>query len=68
MVLAKLAPERRDADPELRRGRPHGAALIEGLGADFVRYFCRIKQQEIDRHARAEDKADFERREYFSRI
>ncbi|MDZ4293497.1 MAG: glutamine synthetase family protein [Hydrogenophaga sp.] len=43
-------------------------ALIDGLGADFVRYFCRIKQQEIDRHAQAEDKADFERREYFSRI
>ncbi|MDO9568797.1 MAG: glutamine synthetase family protein [Hydrogenophaga sp.] len=42
--------------------------LIDGLGADFVRYFCRIKQQEIDRHAQAEDKADFERREYFSRI
>jgi glutamine synthetase len=43
-------------------------ALIDGLGADFVRYFCRIKQQEIDRHTQAEDKADFERREYFSRI
>jgi len=43
-------------------------ALIDGLGADFVRYFCRIKQQEIDRHAQTEDKADFERREYFSRI
>ncbi|MDP2418599.1 MAG: glutamine synthetase, partial [Hydrogenophaga sp.] len=43
-------------------------ALMDGLGPDFVRYFCRIKQQEMDRHAQAEDKADFERREYFSRI
>ncbi|MCW5652228.1 glutamine synthetase family protein [Hydrogenophaga sp.] len=42
-------------------------ALCAGLGADFVRYFCRIKQHEIDRYAAAEDKVDFERREYFSR-
>jgi glutamine synthetase len=44
------------------------AALCAALGEDFVRYFCRIKQSEIDRHAQAEDKTDFERREYFSRI
>lgn len=44
------------------------AALTTGLGADVVRYFCRLKQSEIDRHAQAEDKADFERREYFGRI
>jgi len=43
-------------------------ALTQGLGADVVRYFCRLKQSEINRHAQAEDKADFERREYFSRI
>jgi glutamine synthetase len=43
-------------------------ALVAGLGADVVRHFCRIKQSEIDRHADAKDKADFERREYFSRI
>ncbi|OSZ75217.1 glutamine synthetase family protein [Hydrogenophaga sp. IBVHS1] len=43
------------------------AALCEGLGDGFVRYFSRIKQSEIDRHAQAEDKTDFERREYFSR-
>ena len=42
--------------------------LNAGLGEDFVRYFCQIKQQEIDRHAQADDKTDFERREYFSRI
>jgi glutamine synthetase len=44
------------------------AALTNGLGADVVRYFCRLKQSEIDRHAQAEDKTDFERREYFGRI
>lgn len=44
------------------------AALNQGLGPDVVRYFCRIKRSEIHRHAQAEDKADFERREYFSRI
>jgi glutamine synthetase len=44
------------------------AALCAALGNDFVRYFCRIKQQEIDRHAQADDKTDFERREYFARI
>jgi glutamine synthetase len=43
------------------------AALCDGLGNGFVRYYSRIKQSEIDRHAQAEDKTDFERREYFSR-
>jgi glutamine synthetase len=43
-------------------------ALRAGLGEDFVRYFCRIKQHEIERHTDAKDKSDFERREYFSRI
>ncbi|MBA4265666.1 MAG: glutamine synthetase, partial [Comamonadaceae bacterium] len=42
-------------------------ALCEGLGNDFVRYFCRIKQSEIDRCAQAEDRTDFDRREYFAR-
>lgn len=43
------------------------AALCEGLGREFVAYYSRIKQSEMDRHAQAEDKTDFERREYFSR-
>jgi glutamine synthetase len=42
-------------------------ALVHGLGAPVVEHFCRIKQSEIDRHADAKDKTDFERREYFSR-
>jgi glutamine synthetase len=43
-------------------------ALCAGLGDDVVSYFSRIKHSEIERHAQAEDKVDFERREYFSRI
>ena len=42
-------------------------ALTNGLGAAVVEHFCRIKQSEINRHTDAKDKADFERREYFSR-
>jgi glutamine synthetase len=42
--------------------------LSNALGDNFVRYFSRIKQQEIDRHAMAEDKTDFDRREYFGRL
>jgi glutamine synthetase len=44
------------------------AVLSAGLGEDFVRYYHRIKQNEVDRCAQAEDRADFETREYFSRI
>lgn len=43
------------------------SSLLEGLGDDVVRHFCRVKQSEIDRHSDAKDTADFERREYFSR-
>jgi glutamine synthetase len=43
-------------------------ALIEGLGEDFVNYFSHIKRQELRRWSEAEDKADWQRREYFSRF
>jgi glutamine synthetase len=43
------------------------SVLNEGLGADFVAYFCQIKTQEIARYETASDKEDFIRREYFSR-
>ena len=43
-------------------------ALIHGLGREFVAYFTRIKQQELRRFGEAEDKQDWQRREYFSRI
>ena len=44
------------------------SALVGGFGADFVRYYSRVKQSEAQRHAMAEDTTDFERREYFSRF
>lgn len=43
-------------------------ALMAAFGDTFIRYLTRIKQAEIDRHAEAEDKDDWQRREYFSRI
>ena len=38
------------------------------VGADFVRYFTRVKSSEVARYELAEDKDDWQRREYFSRI
>jgi glutamine synthetase len=42
--------------------------LSAGLGPDFVRYYQRIKHSEQSRFNDAEDKVEFQRREYFSRI
>jgi glutamine synthetase len=44
------------------------AALTAAFGDTFVRYLAHIKQAEIARHAEAQDKDDWQRREYFSRI
>jgi len=44
------------------------ATLVESFGADFVRYFSTIKNQELARHAQAQDPHEWERREYFGRI
>ncbi len=44
------------------------AVLTAGFGANFVDYFNRVKQSEWQRWQEAEDKDDFQRREYFSRI
>ncbi|HZH08611.1 MAG TPA: glutamine synthetase, partial [Lautropia sp.] len=44
------------------------ATLGDGLGDDFIRYFARIKRFELARYEAAEDKTDFQRREYFSRF
>jgi len=44
------------------------AVLVDAFGAPFVNYLCSIKQSEATRHAQAEDKDDFQRREYFSRF
>ncbi|MEO8023812.1 glutamine synthetase family protein [Polaromonas sp.] len=42
--------------------------LVQAFGETFINYFTRIKQAEIMRHEQAEDKDDWQRREYFSRI
>jgi glutamine synthetase len=46
----------------------HDAALCQGFGPDFVRYYQRIKTAEQQRFDAAEDKVEFQRREYFNRI
>lgn len=43
-------------------------AMCEGFGAEFVRHYSRLKTSELERYEAAEDKAEFQRREYFSRI
>jgi glutamine synthetase len=42
--------------------------LCEAFGRDFIHYFSRIKQSEQQRFEAAEDKDEFQRREYFGRI
>jgi glutamine synthetase len=43
-------------------------ALVAGFGHDFVDYLARVKQSEQQRFEQAENKLDFQRREYFSRF
>ncbi len=38
------------------------------FGTDFIRYFTRVKSSEVARYEMAEDKDEWQRREYFSRI
>ncbi len=54
--------------PEALQALRDDPALVAGLGLDFVDYFSQIKASEIARHDAAEDKDDFQRREYFSRF
>ena len=42
--------------------------MCQGFGQDFVRYYQRIKTAEQQRLDAAEDKLEFQRREYFNRI
>jgi glutamine synthetase len=42
--------------------------LRAGFGDAFVGYFARIKRCELARYEAAQDKMDFQRREYFSRV
>ena len=43
-------------------------AMGHGFGTDFVRHYSRLKAAEQQRFEAAEDKLEFQRREYFSRI
>ena len=38
------------------------------IGRTFVDYYSRLKRSELARYEQAEDKVDFQRREYFSRF
>lgn len=38
------------------------------FGMDFINYFTRVKLSEVDRYETAEDKDEWQRREYFGRI
>lgn len=44
------------------------AVLKAAFGEAFVDYFTRLKQSELLRYEQAEDKHEFQRREYFSRF
>ena len=44
------------------------SAMREGFGAEFLRYYARIKNSEQQRFDASEDKLEFQKREYFSRI
>lgn len=43
------------------------ATLVQAFSRSFVDYLCTLKRSEVQRHAQAEDKVEWERREYFSR-
>ena len=75
--LATESPYAANGDPELRiptnlrdalAALSADSAMVEGFGADFVRYYSALKLPEQQRFELAEDPVEFQRREYFSRI
>lgn len=44
------------------------SAPVAAFGKNFVNYLVHIKQAELSRQEAAEDRTDFDRREYFSRL
>ena len=42
--------------------------LVAAFGEPFINYFARVKQSELQRWEQAEDKDEFQRREYFGRF
>jgi glutamine synthetase len=80
-IERKLDPPRATDAPYAAENRKLPASLGEALdalradevlanafGRPFVDYLTRIKECERQRHEQAEDKDEFQRREYFSRI
>ena len=64
-----------EGSPSLPRSLPEALealaaddTMTEGFGAAFVDLYARIKASEIARHDSAEDRAEWERREYFGRL
>ena len=75
--LATESPYAADGDPKLRiptnlrdalQALSADTAMVQGFGADFIRYYSAIKMAEQQRFESAEDAVEFQRREYFSRI
>lgn len=54
--------------PEALQALRSDTVFCEAFGSDFIGIFDHIKQAEITRHAGAEDKDEWQRREYFGRI
>ena len=57
---------------EIRRHRPlpgdaDDTVLMQGMGAPTAQVHLAVRHQELARHAAAEDKAQWERREYCKR-
>ena len=75
--LATESPYAADGDPSLRiptnlrdalQALSADTAMVQGFGADFIRYYSALKMAEQQRFESAEDVVEFQRREYFSRI
>jgi glutamine synthetase len=75
--LATESPYAADGDPGLRiptqlrvalEALTADSAMVQGFGADFIRYYSSLKLAEQQRFENADDPVEFQRREYFSRI
>lgn len=72
--LATTAPYA-TADTQLPRSLDQALEMLNNsfafsaeFGIDFVRYYNRVKQSELARYESADDKDEWQRREYFGRI
>jgi glutamine synthetase len=50
------------------RALQENSVMQEGFGNEFIRYYARIKNSELQRFEAAQDKLEFQKREYFSRM